>query len=282
MQTTIFINKLALIAFMVEVILDINKSVEKNAEVYYDLAKKAKRRFEGAEKALLESAVKLEQLKKEKDEVLKKVKEEEKEKTKPKPKKEWYEKFRWFITSGGFLAVGGRDATTNEIVIKKHTDKDDVVFHTDIAGSPFFVIKSEGKPVDEESKQETAQATASYSKAWKANLSNLDVFYVSPEQVSKQTEAGEYMGKGSFMVRGKKTYLKPVVNIAVGITKEGKIVGGPVSAVKKNCEKHIVVIQGSDKASDAAKKIKKLIGGELDEIIRALPAGGVKLAKQPR
>jgi len=47
--------------------------------------------------------------------------------------KEWYEKFRWFISSDDFLILGGRDATSNEIVIKKHTEKNDLVFHR-----PFF------------------------------------------------------------------------------------------------------------------------------------------------
>ena len=29
--------------------------------------------------------------------------------------KEWYEKFRWFYSSEGFLCIGGRDSTTNDI-----------------------------------------------------------------------------------------------------------------------------------------------------------------------
>jgi len=54
-----------------------------------------------------------------------------------KRKREWFEKFRWFYSSEGFLVVGGRDATTNEILIKKHTDKDDLVFHTDAINAIF-------------------------------------------------------------------------------------------------------------------------------------------------
>jgi len=276
---TTFINPLIKIKTMVEIILDISKSVEKNAEEYYEKAKKAKKKYTGAEKALKESIEKLEKLKKEKEKILKKIKEEEKEKLKKKPKKEWYEKLRWFITSSGFLAIGGRDATTNEIVIKKHTDKEDLVFHTDMAGSPFFVIKTKGKKVDDLAIQETAQATASYSRAWKIGLATLDVFYVKPEQVSKTTEAGEYMAKGSFMIRGKTTYVHPNIKLAIG-TKQGKIMGGPISAIKKNCEKYIIIAQGKEKASDVAKKIRKLIGGELDDIIRAMPAGGVRIAKK--
>jgi predicted ribosome quality control (RQC) complex YloA/Tae2 family protein len=41
---------------------------------------------------------------------------------KPLPRKarEWYEKFRWFVSSGGKLAVGGRDAQSNTILVKRH------------------------------------------------------------------------------------------------------------------------------------------------------------------
>ncbi len=31
----------------------------------------------------------------------------------------WYEKLRWFVTSDNVLVIGGRDAGTNEAVVKK-------------------------------------------------------------------------------------------------------------------------------------------------------------------
>ncbi len=36
--------------------------------------------------------------------------------------KEWFEKFRWFVSSDGFLVVAGKDAVSNEVLIKKHTE----------------------------------------------------------------------------------------------------------------------------------------------------------------
>ena len=76
---------------------------------------------------------------------IEKKQQEEQLKQKPKRKKEWFEKFRWFFTSDNMLVIAGRDATTNEIVVKKHTDKHDLIFHTEMAGSPFGVFKTEGK-----------------------------------------------------------------------------------------------------------------------------------------
>jgi len=253
-----------------ELEIDLNKTVEKNAEVYFEKAKKSKKKLEGAEKALLESRKKLEKLEREKEKELAKI--EKKSEKKEERKKEWYEKFHWFVSSENFLCIGGRDATSNEIVIKKHADEGDLVLHTDMAGSPFFVIK-EGQKAGEETIREAAQATASYSKAWKLGLSVLDVFYVKPEQVTKKAKSGEFMPKGAFMVYGKTQYLRPSLEMAIG-TFEDRIIGGPVNAIKKKAEKFVVVVPGKLKKSDAAKRIKKKIGGELDEIIKFLPNGG--------
>ncbi len=43
---------------------------------------------------------------------------EELARRKIKPKK-WFEKFRWFVSSDGFLVVAGKDAITNEVLVKK-------------------------------------------------------------------------------------------------------------------------------------------------------------------
>ncbi len=257
---------------MVEIKLYIDKTLEENASLYFEKAKKSKKKLAGA----------LETLEKNQ----KKIKSIEKKKPEPKPEKikrkqQWFEKFRWFYSSENLLVIGGRDATTNDIVIKKHTEKDDLVFHTDMSGSPFFVVKSEGKNIGENTKEETAQATASYnSRAWKAGLSTLDVFYVKPGQVSKQAQSGEFLAKGAFMIRGKTTYLHPTLELAIGI-KEGQIIGGPVNAIKAHAEQFVIITQGRDKASSIAKKIKSKFKADvdLDDIIRFLPAGGCEIKK---
>ena len=247
--------------------LDITKSLENNASKYFDKSKKAKKKIEGARKALEKTKLKLE-----KAELVpeKTVKTLEQRKAK---KREWYEKFRWFISSDGLLVLGGKDATTNEILIKKHTEKNDVVFHTDMAGSPFVVIKTDKKP-PQTTIQEAADFTLAYSRAWKQGLTTASVFYVTPEQVSKKANSGEFLGRGSFMIYGETTYVDTKINFAIGIH-EGKIMGGPITAIKANCKEAIEITQGKKKASEVAKKIRFKIGGDLDDIIRVLPAGGV-------
>ncbi|MBU0459323.1 MAG: DUF814 domain-containing protein, partial [Nanoarchaeota archaeon] len=253
-----------------EINIDLTKTVEENAGTYFNLAKKAKKKLKGAKEALEKTKQELEKLKQQEDKF---QIEEEKKQQKKEVKREWYEKFHWFFSSEDFLCIGGKDATSNEIVIKKHTDKEDLVLHTDMAGSPFFVIKN-GQEASEKTIEEAAQAVAVYSRAWKLGHATADVFYVKPDQVSKEAQAGEALAKGSFMVRGKTNYLHPKLEYAIGLINE-QIIGGPLAAIKKRTDKYVVVISGREKKSALAKKIKaKLKSGDLDEIIKFLPAGG--------
>jgi len=258
---------------MARLVLDLTKSIDENASVYFEKAKKIKKKIEGAERALTANLKKFQELQEKNEKLL--LKHQKNEKFKER-KHEWYEKFRWFISSEGFLVIGGRDATSNEIVVKKHTEPNDIVFHTDLAGSPFFVVKSENKHIGEKTKNEAADATCTFSRAWKLGLQTSSVFYVSPTQVSKKTKSGEYMGKGSFMIYGKTSYIDNKINLAIGATKAQQVMAGPLEAVQANCEKYVILEQGSEKASAVAKKINYKFGGnfDLDEIIRALPSGG--------
>ncbi len=257
-----------------EIILDLKKSIEENAGDYFEKAKRARKKAQGASLAVEKAKKKLELL--HAKEALKKEKETKAKESQEKKiaSKKWYHKFRWFMTSDGFLVVGGRDATTNEILIKKHTEKNDLVFHTEMPASPFAVIKSEGRKISEIAISEAAEFTATFSSAWKRGLSSVEVFHVSPDQVSKEAKSGEFIGRGAFMIYGKKNIVNTQMNLAIGLTKkDGEVMAGPLSAVKFHCDKSVQIVQGDEKTSDTAKKIQKKIGGELDEIIRVLPQG---------
>ena len=256
-----------------EISLDIRKSVDENATLYFEKAKKAKRKLEGAEKAVEKTKSQLQSIKQQN------LEQKETAETAKARQKKWYEKFRWFVSSEDILCIGGRDATTNEIVVKKHTEKGDIVFHTEMSGSPFFVIKAENKKVGKATLEEAAIAVASFSRAWKLGISITEVFYVKPEQLSKTPKPGEYLEKGSFIVSGKTTKLNVELKLAIGAMQDNSIMCGPLSAVKKHCSKYVEIKQGNFKSSDVAKRIKKRIGGELDDIIRTMPSGGCKITQ---
>ncbi|MBI2573738.1 DUF814 domain-containing protein [Candidatus Woesearchaeota archaeon] len=254
---------------------DLQKSVDENAGIYFDLAKKSKKKILGAQAIILDTQKKLEKLR---TEEAKFFAEEEKKQSKVVRKKEWYEKFHWFFSSENFLCIGGKDATTNEIIIKKHLDKEDIVLHTEAPGSPFFVVKN-GQQAGEKTIQETAQAVAVFSKAWKLGLGAAEVFSVKPDQVSKEAKPGEYMSKGSFMIYGKREFYHPKMEYAIGNV-EGQVVGGPVQAVAAKTDKYVVLVSGKEKKSDTGKKIKNKLGlTDLDEIMSFVPSGGAEIRK---
>lgn len=261
-----------------EIILDPKKTIEQNAAAYFEKAKKARKKAAKIKEILEKFKKELLHFEEQKDKEYQKLKEEKAKKQEKKTReKKWYEKFRWFISSEGILCIGGRDATSNEILIKKHTDKDDLVFHTDAPGSPFFIIKPEGKLIGQKTIQETANATITYSKAWKLGLTTTDVYYVKPEQITKQAQTGEYIQKGGFMIYGKRNYVSGKIDLSIGITKEGIVMAGPEEAIRTNCEKRIKIKQGNERTTKCAKIIQKKINGDLDEIIKAIPAGGCSI-----
>jgi len=240
--------------------LDLTRSIQANAAGYYERAKKAERKLEGAEKAQRETRTKIEELQRH----LKEKTEEVLGEAKPKRReKAWYEKFRWFNSSDGNLILGGRDATTNEILIKKYTAPSDIVFHADIVGAPFVVIKTEGKAPSEQTIREAAQLAASYSRAWREMLPAIDVFWMNPDQLSKSPPSGQYLEKGAFVIRGKKNYVRNVpLRIAVGVVmKENRVevVGGPPEAIEKQTNLYVEIIPGQQTSSSLAKHVRKLL-----------------------
>jgi predicted ribosome quality control (RQC) complex YloA/Tae2 family protein len=258
-----------------KITLELSKSIEDNADKYYEKAKKAKKKLSGVKKALEKTKECISRLESKKE----KLESQPKKEDVIKRKKHWYEKFRWFISSEGFLCIGGRDATTNDILIKKHAEKGDLVFHTQILGSPFFIVKSEGKKIGKATKDEAAQACASFSRAWQHGTATTDVYHIGPDQV--RHELG--LPKGTFMIYGKRTYHKPILELAIGLTKENIVMCGPRTAVEKHCDFFATVKQGDKKKSDVAKQLRIFLkdkaGVEVDvtEVIATLPPGECKI-----
>ncbi len=237
--------------------LDVARSIQANAAKFYERAKKAQRKLEGAEKALRGTRTKIEQLQRKKQQIVKVQK--------PplvRREKAWYEKFRWFHSSDGLLVIGGKDATTNEILIKKHMEAHDIVFHADIVGAPFVLIKTEGKTPPEQSLKEAAGFAASYSRAWKEMFGAVDVYWVHTKQVSKSPPSGQYLKKGAFMIRGAKNYIRNVpLRVAIGVKTKppARIIGGPPEAISKHTSVYVEIVPGEHKSSQLAKQIRRIL-----------------------
>jgi len=205
-----------------------------------------------------------------------------------KAKREWYEKFRWFFTTGGKLAIGGRDAQSNTTLIRRHLEEGDTVYHADLFGSPFFVLKG-GKEQKDEEVREVAKATATFSSAWKTGLGAADAYWVSPDQVSTAGPSGEYLAHGSFAIKGKKNFVtKNPVEVAVGVDEKGRVVSGPEESIMRVARAHVSIVPSREKPSDTAKKVLHELGPYaaphvsigVDDVLRMMPAGGGKIVRR--
>ena len=243
-------------------------SAQRNAAEYYEMAKKAEKRAAGAQKAIETTREQIEKARLLETEKVEKVS----EMPHLARKREWFEKFRWFRSSEGFLVIGGRDASTNEVIIKKHAEPNDMVFHAEVQGAPFVVVKTKEAAPSEQTVKEAAQFAASYSSAWKGGFGAVDVYWVKPEQVSKTPPSGEYLPKGSFMIYGTKNYVKgAVLEVAVGIKREDQtcqVIGGPLEAVASQTGTYVQLIPGRESSGKLAKQIRKKLAEMSPEDVR--------------
>ena len=274
------IDKLGVLTLDIDntkIIIDPKLPIPENAEVYYEKAKKAKRKTKGALIAIENTKRQLEEIKAKKDIAMENVSTPKK---RIKKNLKWYEKLRWFISSDNVLVIGGRDANTNESIVKKYLEPNDIYLHADIHGASSTAIKLNGNAINDNILKESGEFAASFSSAWSLGFTSQDVFWVHPDQVSKTPESGEFLPKGSFVIRGHRNYIRGArVKLAVGIVDyEGKrIMAGPIDALEAHCENFVVLKPGFTKKEAIAKKILNKINENdllsLDDIIRVLPSG---------
>jgi predicted ribosome quality control (RQC) complex YloA/Tae2 family protein len=215
--------------------------------------------------------------------------------------KEWYERYRWFITSDGLLAIGGRDASSNSVIIRKHLVEQDLVFHAEIHGSPFFVLKNARLSNNiNKSLLEVGQATISFSRAWRDGLFGGDAYWVLPDQIKKGGPTGQFVPKGSFVIEGKRNYIKGIeIQLAIGIIEQKEnyfLCCGPIQPIKNRAFISASLLPGGLDAMSTAKKVKNeftsILAADtnqkmsllqfvkdmsLDDFVRILPTGQSKI-----
>ena len=271
-----------------EIEIETRVRAQDQAAEYYAKAKRLQSKLSGLKASTQETELLFQNLASKELELKQPVKPEH------RLEKEWFEKFRWFDSSEGLLVLGGRDATSNETLLKRYTSPEDLVMHAEAHGAPFIVMKTGGVQPTAETLREAAQACVSYSRLWKEGIRAGDAYWVRPEQVTKSAPAGEYLTKGAFMIRGTRNYVRGVeLALAVGLTlRDGKafLMAGPPSAVRSKCRFHVELRQGRGTPAEAARrilaklsaKIRENTGAELpritmDDVIRLLPPGSVEV-----
>jgi predicted ribosome quality control (RQC) complex YloA/Tae2 family protein len=176
--------------------------------------------------------------------------------------KEWYEKYRWFFTSDDLLAIGGKDASSNSVIIRRHLTENDYVFHAEVNGSPFFVLQNanNSKADISQSILEVSQATVSFSRSWRDALSSSDAYWVFSSQIKKGAPTGQFLPKGSFVIEGKRNFVKNLeIKLAIGISfidDKPLLIIGPYNAIKKRSICIRILLPSGLDVVKASKKIK--------------------------
>ena len=285
-----------------------NKTVHQNAQRYFQDARTLKEKSKGARKALenTENAKSKQEKRRKKDVAAGRVRGIQ------RSKKFWFEKYRWAILDNGHIIVGGRDARGNDTIVRKHLNSNDLYIHADLHGAPSCSLKlkdgftimgdisesqngiksmqiaqnlgegvDDARGLDGNIIAQAAQIAVCWSRAWGSGGAAATAFHVRPSQVSKQTESGESLGRGSFVVRGKRTWHRDMnleIGMGIGVINGVPLpVCGTVETISKAFEKWIKIIPGREKKESIANKIAKATGLIQDDVLASLPPGGCSI-----
>ncbi|WUR03430.1 Rqc2 RqcH-like protein [Vairimorpha necatrix] len=176
----------------IEIFFD--KSIHQNIKNFYEKKKKLQEKINKTKIAI--ETVKIKSFKKD-------------EKVKIQRPVFWFEKFHFFFTTNKKLIIGGKNSQQNEILVKKYLLPTSLYFHTESSGGSSIICPNDVIL------EEAALAALCNSSCWDLNVIS-PVFYVTGDQVSKIPPTGQYLPKGSFLIRGVKNFLN-VYKIEYGL-----------------------------------------------------------------
>ena len=285
--------------------LEVSKTVHQNAQRYFEEGRSQKSKAKGAQAALAGTEEAREKAEKRaaKDAAAGRLR------ARQRSKRFWFEKHRWAMLSDGHLLVGGRDAKGNDVVVRKHLSSHDLYFHADLHGAPSCSLKlkdglapnqnpsetipegvaslqivqnladgtEDARELSESLHSEAAQVAVCWSRAWGSGGAAAVAFHVRPSQVSKTTESGESLGRGSFVVRGQRNWHRDLpLELAVGMAVVNGVpmpVSGTPSTISEHCQRWVKLTPGREKKEAVANRISKATGLLQDDLLSCLPPG---------
>ena len=199
----------------------------------------------------------------------------------------WFERFRWFISSDGFVVVAGRDAATNDRVVRRHLRDGDIYAHADLHGAASVIVKSRGPGADPPpatTLREAAAWAVAFSKAWRAGLASASAFWVAADQVSKTPATGEFVARGAWVIHGTKHFERDLpLELALGrIRYEGseRWTVAPPSAVRALGEPVVLLTPGEERErSEREIELSRETGLSRSRLQGMLPAGGLNVRR---
>lgn len=267
------------------VTLDLGTTVQANAQRLYDEAKRLDLRRQGAQTALDSTLARLSALGRGEAAVRKVAPTVTGRAVLQRKRHFWFEKApRWFITSEGWVIVGGRDARSNDALVKRYLGEKDWYSHAEIQGAPSVILKhppTETGAPGPATCREACQWGLSYSKAWRVGLASGDAFWVAGDQVSKAGASGEFVARGSWVIHGTKHIERDLpLELSLGlITYEGEtmIQSAPPSSFSRAGSRILWTLRpGEERERDELEKeLARDLGVSRDLIQSLLPTGGV-------
>ena len=284
--------------------LHIDQTVHQNAQRYFDAGRKQKDKTIGAKRAIEDTRAKISSSEK------KRAKEDAAGKlhATKRSKQLWIERHRWAVVGKGQLILGGKDAKGNDTVVNKYLKREDLYFHADLHGAPSCALKlkegleedphplpglPEGVPAlrltqifeaeefSEKCIKEAAELAVVWSRGWSSGGAAATAFWVEPPQVSKTAETGESLGRGAWIIRGKRNWLRDLtMEMTLGMAVVNGIplpLVGAHDAVTKWCERWVRIGTGTIKKEAIANKIAKATGLVQDDVLAALPPGNIQI-----
>jgi predicted ribosome quality control (RQC) complex YloA/Tae2 family protein len=198
-------------------------------------------------------------------------------------KPHWFERFRWFISSEGAIVIAGRDASSNDLIVRRNLKAGDLYVHADLHGAASVIVKhpAPGEPaVTEATLREAGQWAVVYSKAWRAGLASASAFWVTHEQVSKSAASGEFVARGAWAIHGTKHLMRDLpTELGLGtVDYQGDALwtAAPPSAIRSRGTVRAVLVPGPERDRNA---LEAELAAELaltrTRLESLLPAGGI-------
>ncbi|HTT25418.1 MAG TPA: NFACT RNA binding domain-containing protein, partial [Thermoplasmata archaeon] len=267
-----------------EVPLAPDRPIEHSARELYEEAKRAKVKLAGAREALAATDHRLTEARR--------------VEARPAPapvapigharKPQWFERFRWFFSSEGILVVAGKDAGSNDTVVRRYLRAGDRYVHADIHGAASVVVKVSGTsgapPPGPATLEEAGQFAVAFSKAWRAELASADAFWVLPEQVSKSGASGEFVARGAWVIHGTKNVLRDLpTELALGTVEvEGRVywTAAPPRALRMRGTIRAILRPGAEREREAREvELSRELGISRSVLQPLLPAGGLSVIR---
>ncbi|MGA7923072.1 MAG: ribosome rescue protein RqcH [Thermoplasmata archaeon] len=202
-------------------------------------------------------------------------------------RKLWFERYRWFLSSEGAIVIGGRDAASNDLVVRRYLKAGDRYVHADIHGAPSVIVKhpEPGQdPVTETTLREAAQFGVAFSKAWRAGLAAGDAFWVEADQVSKAAATGEFVARGAWVIHGRKNVIRDLpLELGLGmVSVQGaeRWTAAPRSSVERWGKVRFLLTPGEERERLAREReLTESLGIPSSLLQGLLPAGGLTVRR---